>query len=129
MAELKEKIELEFIIKTSPTILYNRLSSPSGLSEWFADDVNVKGKVYTFIWEGAEQEAELVSKKDNKFIRFHWLDDDEDDTYFEFTIDVDELTGDTALVITDFIEPDDKEDSEELWNQQVDQLKHGLGSV
>ncbi len=129
MSELKEKIELEFIIKTSPSILYNRLSTPSGLSEWFADDVNVKGSKYTFIWEGAEQEAELVSKKENKFIRFHWLDDEEEDTYFEFSINVDELTGETALVISDFIEDGDKEDSVELWNQQVDQLKHGLGSI
>ncbi|WP_075590873.1 START-like domain-containing protein [Labilibacter marinus] len=129
MAELKEKIELEYVIKTSPSILYNRLSSPSGLSEWFSDDVNVKGDVYSFIWEGSGQEAKLLSKKDNKYVRFHWLDDEEEDTFFEFTIDVDELTGDTALVVTDFAEADDKEDAIELWNQQVDQLKHGLGSV
>ncbi len=129
MSELKEKIELEFIIKTSPTILYNRLSTPSGLSEWFADDVNVKGDTYTFFWDGSEQEAKFLSKKDNKHIRFHWLDDEEEDTYFEFCINLDEITGETALVITDFAEEDDKQDSMELWNQQVDQLKHGLGSV
>ncbi|MGQ1785649.1 MULTISPECIES: START-like domain-containing protein [unclassified Saccharicrinis] len=129
MAELKEKIELEFIIRTSPSILFNRLSTPSGLSEWFADDVNVKGEKYTFIWDQSEQEAKLISKKDNKYIRFHWLDDEEEDTYFEFSINVDELTGETALVVTDFIENDEKEDSVELWNQQIDQLKHGLGSV
>ncbi|GAF04367.1 START-like domain-containing protein [Saccharicrinis fermentans] len=129
MAELKEKIELEFIIKTSPSILFNRLSTPSGLSEWFADDVNVKGDKYTFIWEGTGQEAKLISKKDNKHIRFHWTDDEEENTYFEFSINVDEITGETALVVTDFIENDEKEDSIELWNQQIDQLKHGLGSV
>lgn len=129
MSDQKEKIELEFILKTSPSILYNRLSTPSGLSEWFSDDVNVKGKIYTFIWDGAEQEAELISKRDNKTIRFHWLDDDEEETFFEFIINVDELTGETALMIIDFAEDDEKEDTIELWNQQVDQLKHGLGSV
>ncbi len=129
MSEQKEKFELEFIIKTSPSILYNRLSTPSGLSEWFADDVNVKGDKYTFIWDGSEQDANLISKKDNKHIRLHWLDDEEEDTYFEFSINVDELTGETALIITDFADDDDKEDSIELWNQQVDQLKQGLGSV
>ncbi|TLX72251.1 SRPBCC domain-containing protein [Labilibacter sediminis] len=128
MSDIK-KFELEFIIKTSPSILYNRLSSPSGLSEWFADDVNVKGSNYTFIWDGAEQEAELVHKKENKSIRFHWVDDENDDTYFEFNINVDDLTGETALVIVDFAEEDEIEDSMELWNQQVDQLKHGLGSI
>ncbi len=129
MSEPKEKIELEYIIKTSPSILFNRLSTPSGLSEWFSDDVNVKGDLYTFIWEGAEQVAELVNKKENKNIRFHWLDDDDEDSYFEFLINVDDLTGETALMIVDFAEEDEKEDSIELWNQQVDQLKHCLGSV
>ncbi|WP_075601794.1 START-like domain-containing protein [Saccharicrinis aurantiacus] len=129
MPDTKEEYQLEFIIKTSPAILYNRLSTPSGLSEWFSDDVNVKLSKYTFYWDGSEQEAELLSKKENQYIRFHWLDDEEEDTFFEFSIVVDDLTGDTALVITDFAEADDKEDSIELWNQQVDQLKHGLGSV
>lgn len=128
MAELKEKFELEFIIKTSPSILYNRLSTPSGLSEWFSDDVNVKGNIYSFIWDGTSQDAKLISKKESKYIRFRWLEEEEE-TYFEFSIDVDELTGDTALVIADFAEKDDKEDAIELWNQQVDQLKHGLGSI
>ncbi len=129
MSEPKEKIELEYIIKTSPSILFNRLSTPSGLSEWFSDDVNVKGSLYTFIWEGAEQVAELVSKKENKSIRFHWLDDDDEESYFEFNINVDDLTGETALMIADFAEDDEKEDSIELWNQQIEQLKHCLGSV
>ena len=128
MSDMK-KFELEFIIKTSSSILYNRLSTPSGLSEWFSDDVNVKGNNYTFIWDGAEQEAELKFKKENKSVRFHWVEDEDDDTYFEFNIVVDDLTGETALVIVDFAEEDETEDSTELWTQQVDQLKHGLGSV
>jgi len=123
----KEKIEIEYIINISPSILFNRLSSPSGLSEWFADDVNLNGKVFTFIWNGVEQEAEQVLRKDNKMVRYHWLDDDPE-TYFEFRINVDELTGDTALLIIDFTEPDEKEDTIELWNQQVDALKHLLGA-
>ena len=123
----KEKIEIEYIINISPSILFNRLSSPSGLSEWFADDVNLNGKIFTFIWDGAEQEAEQVLRKENKMVRYHWLDDDPE-TYFEFRINVDELTGDTALVVVDFTDPDEKEDTIELWNQQIDALKHLLGA-
>ena len=123
----KEKIEIEYIINISPSILFNRLSSPSGLSEWFADDVNLNGKIFTFIWDGAEQEAEQVLRKENKMVRYHWLDDDPE-TYFEFKINVDELTGDTALVVVDFTDPDEKEDTIELWNQQIDALKHLLGA-
>ena len=127
MSETKEKFELEYILQSSPAILFNRLSTPSGLSEWFADDVNIEGKIFKFVWDGSEQLAELILRKENKIIRFHWVED-EDDTYFEFRIEVDELTGDTALVIVDFSEPDDKDDAIELWNQQIEMLKHGLGS-
>ena len=127
MSETKEKFELEYILQSSPAILFNRLSTPSGLSEWFADDVNIEGKIFKFVWDGSEQLAELILRKENKIIRFHWIED-EDDTYFEFRIEVDELTGDTALVIVDFSEPDDKDDAIELWNQQIEMLKHGLGS-
>ncbi|PWD99078.1 START-like domain-containing protein [Marinilabilia rubra] len=129
MADSLARIELEYLLKTSPAILFNRLATPSGLSEWFADNVNVKGKVFTFIWEGSEQQAEQTLKKENKMVRFQWLDEGMEDMWFEFNIDVDELTGDVALLITDHVEADDKEDSIELWDQQVDVLKHGLGSA
>jgi len=129
MSIQKERFELEYIIKTSPSILYARLSSPSGLSEWFADDVNLKGKIFTFVWDGSEQQAEQTLKKENKMVRFHWLDDDDEKSFFEFRINVDDLTGETALLVVDHAEPDEKEDAIELWNQQVDELKHGLGSV
>ncbi len=128
MADNLEKIELEYTLNTSPGILFNRLATPSGLSEWFADNVNVKGKVYTFIWEGSEQKAEQILRKENKMVRYQWLDEGLEDIWFEFEIIVDELTGDVALIITDHVEPGDKKDTNELWDQQVDVLKHGLGS-
>lgn len=121
----KSKIELEYMLNTSPKVLYNRLSTPSGLSEWFADDVNLKGKTYTFIWEGSEQKAELVQKKDLKYVRFKWME--EDDGFFEFRIRQDELTGDVALLITDFADEDEKDDAIDLWDTQVSELKHAIG--
>ncbi len=124
----KEKFEIEFIINISPTILFNRLSSPSGLAEWFADDVNLNGKVFTFIWDGSSQSAVQVLRKENKMVRYHWLDDDDEDAYFEFRINVDELTSDTALMVIDFADADEKEDSIELWTQQVESLMHILGA-
>jgi uncharacterized protein YndB with AHSA1/START domain len=124
----KEKFEIEYIINISPVILYNRLSTPSGLSEWFADDVNVEGNVFLFKWKGTEQKAQQLQRKENKSVRYHWLEDEDEQTYFEFRINVDELTGETALVITDFTESDELEDAKDLWNQQIEILKHGLGS-
>ena len=124
----KKKIELEFPVNVSAKVLYNRISTPAGLAEWFADDVNVDKKIYNFQWDGSEQSAQLLSKKDMKHVRFSWLDEDDSDIYFEFTINVDELTGDVALLITDFVDEGEEEDAADLWESQVSELKHGLGS-
>jgi uncharacterized protein YndB with AHSA1/START domain len=129
MAEQREKIELEYLLNTSPGILFNRLSSPSGLSEWFADDVSVDGKKYTFKWKDSEQLAEQTLRKENKMVRYTWLDEDMEGVWFEFQINVDELTGDVALVIIDHVEKDEVKDTIDLWSRQIDILKHGLGSA
>lgn len=121
------KYELEYTMNTSPKVLFNRLSTPGGLSEWFADDVNLRKGKYTFLWEGTEQIADVVTKKDNKYIRFKWEDDEEEEAYFEFKIHIDELTGDLALLITDFAEEDEKEDAIDLWDSQISELKHLIG--
>lgn len=128
MAELKKKIELEYLINTSPVILFIRLSTPSGLAEWFADKVTAEGKVFTFAWSGVEEKAEQVLKKDNKVARYQWIED-EDNTWFEFLINVDELTEDVALLVTDHVDPDDINDSVDLWDKQIDVLKRCLGSL
>ena len=122
---MKQKIVLEYQIKSSPKLLYNRLSTPAGLSEWFANDVNLKGNIFSFIWEGSEQKAEVTNKKENKYVRFRWIDDPE--TFFEFRVAVDELTQEVALIVTDFVDEDDKDGAIELWNSQVSELKHIIG--
>ena len=123
------KYQLEYPIHSSINILYKRLSTPSGLSEWFADDVHIRHDEYTFFWDGSKQTAKLLKKKENQFVRFHWLDNEEDESYFEFTIQVDDLTNDVSLIVTDFAE-DEKEQEENtlLWDTQVESLKHALGS-
>ena len=122
------KYELEYPINSSINILFDRLSTLSGLSEWFADDVNVdREEVYTFTWEGSEQQATLISKKKNDHVRFKWIENDEE--YFEFRIQVDELTNDISLIVTDFADDeDDHEDAVQLWNLQIDNLKQTIGS-
>ncbi len=124
---MKQKINLEFTLNTSPAVLYKRLSTPSGLSEWFADDVNLHGNVYTFIWDGAQEQAEMIGNKENIFVRYRWLEAEGEENYFEFRISKHELTGDVALEIIDFAEEEDAADSEELWNSQVSKLKHVMG--
>ena len=123
------KYTLEFPINSSVNILYNRLSSSSGLSEWFADDVMIKDKIFTFFWDGSDQKAKLLKLKMNQFIRFKWEDNDTKEDYFEFLIQVDEMTLDVSLMITDFAEDEqDQKEQTELWNKQISILKRAIGS-
>jgi hypothetical protein len=123
------KYSLEYPIQSSIKILYARLSTLSGLSEWFANDVNSNREgVYTFTWEGSQQQANLLNKKKDSFVRFQWLDSS-DEEYFEFLIQIDELTNDVSLIITDFADDEsDKEDATQLWDVQIDKLKSTIGS-
>lgn len=124
----KKKFVAEFPLKSSAGILYNYLQTPSGLSEWFADDVNIRDKrYYTFMWDGAEQTAEMIRSTANKNIRFRWMDGPEDE-YFELEIQQDELTGDVALVVTDFADENEIEETTQLWEAQVQTLKTAIGS-
>jgi uncharacterized protein YndB with AHSA1/START domain len=123
------KYSLEFPINSSVSILYKRLSTPSGLAEWFADDVIVKNKIFTFFWEGSEQEAKLLKLKNDHFIRFKWEDNDTKEDYFEFLIQIDDMTSDVSLIITDFAEDEqDQEEQTNLWRNQISLLKMAIGS-
>jgi uncharacterized protein YndB with AHSA1/START domain len=126
--EPKGKFELEYVIRTSAGILYEFITTPSGLSEWFADDVNIRDGIFTFFWDGSEQKAKLLGFKEEKFIRLSWIDKP-DGMYFEFRIEKDELTGDVSLIIIDFAdEAADMQTSKLLWDSQVNKLLGVLGS-
>jgi len=105
----KVKYELEFPIQASPNMLYQYISSASNLSEWFADNVNSRGKVFSFFWDGVEEKAELLSSKNNTYVKFKWLEND-DDCFFEIKITVDEITKDVSLIIIDFADKDEVEE-------------------
>ena len=124
----KIKYELEFPIQASPNMLYQYISSASNLSEWFADNVNSRGKVFSFFWDGSEEKAELISFKNNKYVRFKWLEN-EDDSFFEINMVVDELTKDVSLVIYDFADEDEVEEGKMLWESQISDLKQVIGST
>lgn len=127
----KIKFEMEFPIHASPQLLFQYISTPSGLSEWFADNVNSRGEVFTFIWDDSEEKAKLLSKKSGERIRFRWLDDEEDGEsyYFEIRIQVDEITKDVSLIVTDHIHEDEVDEAKMLWENQISDLKQVLGSA
>ncbi len=127
----KIKFDMEFPIQASPQLLYQYISTPSGLSEWFSDNVNSRGELFTFIWDDSEEQAKLLNKKSGERIKFRWIVDEEDDQtyYFEIRIQVDEITKDVSLIVTDFAEEDEVNESKMLWENQISDLKQVLGSA
>ena len=127
----KKEFVIEYDFQSSPQLLFQYLSSPSGLSEWFSDDVNYRGEKYTFFWGESEEYAREKKKKNNEKIRFQWIteEDDEEDYFFEFKIEMDEITKDVSLIITDFSEEDELEEAKLLWDSLVSDLKQVLGST
>jgi uncharacterized protein YndB with AHSA1/START domain len=129
--EVKSRYELEFPINSSPQLLYQYISTPSGLSEWFADNVNSRGEYFTFIWDDSEENARLSSKKTGEKIKFRWIDDNKKDTdyFFELRILEDEITKDVSLMVIDFAYYDELDEAKLLWENQISDLKHVIGSV
>jgi uncharacterized protein YndB with AHSA1/START domain len=127
---IKKSFSLEYDFHASPQLLFQYLSTPSGLSEWFADNVNSRGEQFTFIWDDSEETALLLQKKNNDKVKFQWQNDEEadEDYYFEFKIQVDEITKDVSLIVTDFAEEDELEESKMLWDNLVSDLKQVLGA-
>ena len=123
----KQLFELEFPVRCSPSILYEFLATPAGLQEWFADLVDERDDVFSFSWNGTTEQAQVMEKESDKFIRFHWLHTGKEE-YFEFRIEKSEVTNQTILVIKDFAEKKEIKDQSMLWDYQVKELFHRLGS-
>ena len=125
----KRQYKLDFIIKSSPTILYNFLSTPSGLIQWFADHVDLNDKVFSFFWDESEEKADIIDLEENNFIRFRMQEAETEEEYFEFKIDKAEVTGDTILTVTDFSEEIDMEENQRIWKTQIEVLRGRVGGA
>ena len=122
------KFELEYTIHTSTPILFEFLTTPSGLSEWFCDDVNIRDGIYSFKWDENDQQARLIKYIEESVVRYQWVEK-KDNTYFEFRIERDDLTNDISLIVADFADsPEEKNSTTLLWNSQIEKLLHVLGS-
>ena len=125
---MRQKLELEYTLYCSPKVLFSRLSTPEGLEEWFADNVFADKDLFTFTWDKTESKARLAALKENRLVRFEWVDmHNTESNYFEFKINVHELTSDLALTISDFADPEEKDDAIFLWDTQIGELKRILG--
>jgi uncharacterized protein YndB with AHSA1/START domain len=119
-------ISMEFIFRASPNILYTFLTTPSCLTRWFCDEIDISGTYYTFFWNGAEEVAELIMDIEDELLRFQWEDAD-DGEFLEFQISQSPVTSETILVVTDFCDANEKEDQKRLWINQMEQLRKATG--
>jgi|SRR5690606_8017287 len=129
--DVKVRYELEFPINSSPQLLYQYISTPSGLSEWFADNVNSRGEFFTFMWDGSVEKARLTSKKTGERVKFRWVDENDNDTdlFFELRILEDEITKDVSLLVVDYADEEELDEAKLLWENQITDLKHVIGSA
>ena len=127
-ANTKKKFTLEFTVKSTPHVLYEFVSEPSEMAEWFADEVHSHGPHFTFVWDGNEQQAEMIDYAENEFARYRWKDAPKGE-YFEFRIDESEITNDTVLFITDFADDSDRKEVEALWESQIHTLRERIGGA
>ena len=123
----KQQYTLEYPVRCSPGILYEFLSTPSGLQEWFADKVDERDGIFSFSWNGSDETAELLESEEDKYIRFHWSHAPKEE-FFEFSIEKSEITNQTILVIKDFADKKEIKDQSMLWDYQVKDLFHRIGS-
>ncbi len=124
----KQLFTLEFPVRCSPAILWDFLSTPSGLQEWFADKVDEWEGIYSFTWSGGTPErAEILDQAEERFIKYRWMHGDKKE-YFEFSIEKTEISNHTVLVVRDFAEKADIKDQTQLWHYQIKELFHRLGA-
>lgn len=119
----REKIQMEFILRASPAIIYRFITSPTAIVRWFCDEVDITGEMYTFSWDGAEEQAEMLDDIEEERIRFRWLDAEDEDEYLEYKMYKSKITNETILEITDFCDDDEVQEQKDLWENQVRQLK------
>ncbi|MCU0328700.1 MAG: START-like domain-containing protein [Chitinophagales bacterium] len=122
----KELFEIDYLIKASPRILYEFLKLPSLLSQWFCDKCDNFSDEYTFIWKGYSEKAILIDDIEEELIAYHW-ENSTDEEYFEFAIEVNEISGDTVLIINDFAEPNEIKDQIMWWDEQIEKLQRAIG--
>jgi uncharacterized protein YndB with AHSA1/START domain len=127
----KSLFTAECEINASPKTLFPYIFVPSLLKKWFADDIlieNEESDIVTFVWDGISYPAKIAAKKDAQYVKYEFLDDDEEEiSWLQFRIEVNQLTNSTYLIIEDFSEIDNEKDFEEMYNNNFAVLKELVG--
>ncbi len=121
------KFQIEFILRASPTIVYQFLTEPACLVRWFCDDADIEADYYVFSWNGSSQYAEVMEDIEDEIFKIHFLDSDEGE-FLKFRIYRSEVTDQTILEITDFCDKGEEKDYSLLWESQISNMKKEMGT-
>jgi uncharacterized protein YndB with AHSA1/START domain len=123
----RKKYTLEYIIRSSPSILLEFLTVPTNLAQWFADYCDEQDDVYVFGWSGTFERAELLETDEDDVVKYRWLKSSPEE-FFAFKVYKSEISNDTVLEVTDFADEKELKDAMLLWDNQIEDLKHALGA-
>ena len=123
----RKKFTCEYIVRSSPAILFEFLTQPSNLAQWFSDYCDSQGDIYIFGWNGSFQRARQVEVLEDEYVKYHW-EGGQKDEFFAFKVYKSEIANDTVLEITDFAEAKEIKEQTFLWDKQVEDLKHAIGA-
>lgn len=123
----RKKYTLEYIIRSSPSILFEFLTQPSNLAQWFSDYCDSQDNIYIFGWNGSFQRAKQSEWVDDEWVKFHWEDSPKDE-YFSFKVYKSEISNETILEVTDFADAKELKEQSFLWDKQIEDLKHAIGA-
>lgn len=121
------RLELEYIFRASPTIIYHFVTSPATLVRWYCDDVDITGDVYTFFWSGSSEKAFLIDDIEDERVRFEWAEAGQPNEYLEFRMYKSDITNETILEITDFCDDDEEDEVRDLWDTLTSELRKECG--
>jgi hypothetical protein len=127
MASKREKINLEFIFRASPTIIYNFVTTTACLVRWYCNEVDITNDEYTFYWQGSSETATLIDDIEDERVRFVWEDADDPDEYLEYRMYKSNVTNETILEITDFCDSDEVDEVKDLWQTLMVELRKECG--
>ncbi len=124
----RKKFTLEYIIRSSPSILFEFLVQPSNLAQWFSDYCDSQGDIFIFGWGGSFQRARQADVVEDQSVKYHWEHSPNKEEYFSFRVYKSEIANDTVLEITDFADNKEIKEQSALWDKQVEDLKHAIGA-
>lgn len=123
----RTKLQLEFLFKASPNILYTFLTTPACIVRWFCDKAEVDEHQITYSWSGNEEVALILNDHEEEVLRLKWADSEYDSEYLEYKISESPVTGETILELTDFCDESELNDTRQYWNQQIKNLQKECG--